>query len=730
MGLNLFKLLGTIAIENQGANSAIDDTVDRASSGGSSMIDSFKKVGAAVATYLSVDAIISFGQSVVNAAASVAAETSAFSQIMGDYSDEAAEKVGKIADATGMVDSRLTPYMTSMTAKFNGLGYDIDEATDYATKGLTMAADASAFWDMSLDESMSHLNSFVNGSYEGGEAIGLFANETQMAAYAIKTGLIEEKKEWAALDEATKQATRLEYAENMMKQSGVIGQASKESSQYANVQANLAEKWRQFQAQIGQPILQNVVIPAMSKLSEIVDKLSVGFEEAKTWISENQDTLSNLASIALYATTVFAGFKAAMAIQGAVQGFQQARVAIQLLSAQIGSANLAQAALNGTMTVGETIVALLTGKMTLAQLAQAGMAKAQAVLNAVMSANPIGIVITAIVALVAAFVLLWNKSESFRNFWINLWDGIKNAVKVAWDFIKNAVQVGIMFIGSLLSAAFQIITLPFRFIWENCQDIILKAWDKIKNIVSKGLEFIRKITSSVFGAVSDFISNIWNKVSSSVSNAVEKAKTKVSNTWNSIKDKTTSVFNSVRDKVSSIFTKIKDTMSEKLETAKSKVKSAIDKIKGFFNFKWSLPKIKLPHFKIKGKFSLDPPSVPKFSIDWYAKAMKNPMLLTEPTIFGYNAQTGQYLGGGEAGSEVVSGTNTLMNMISTAAQTGNDAIVYYLQKLVAMLAEYFPEIIDAIDRPMPFDPDRMAVALASPMDRELGKLRGRKERGR
>ncbi len=649
MGLNLFKLLGTIAIENQGANSAIDETVDRASSGGSSMIDSFKKVGAAVATYLSVDAIISFGQSVVNAAASVAAETSAFSQIMGDYSDEAAEKVGKIADATGMVDSRLTPYMTSMTAKFSGLGYDIDEATNFASKGLTMAADASAFWDMSLDESMSHLNSFVNGSYEGGEAIGLFANDTQMAAYAIKTGLIEEKKEWAALDEATKQATRLEYAENMMKTSGVVGQAAKESEQYANVQANLTEKWRQFQAKIGEPFLQNIVIPAMSLLSDAVDKLSEkydeltvwfdnakekvkglsdNFEKLKTWVKENETAIQLVGIAVGTLTAAIVAYTAARAIQNAGGIVYLA----QLAATAIGV---------GALTVAETAHTVAT---TVATAATTAFSAVLAFLT-----SPITLVIVAIGALIAIGVLLYKN----------------------WDTIT-----------------------------EKCSEIASKLKEK------------------------------WGKIKENISNAVDGAKEKVRNAFDSIKTKVTdsvsNAYNKVKDKFDSIKTKITDSM----DNARKKVKEAIDKIKGFFNFKWELPKLKLPHFKINGKFSLNPPSVPKFSIDWYAKAMNNPMLLTEPTIFGYNAQTGQYLGGGEKGSEVVSGTNTLMNMISTAAQTGNDAIVYYLQKIVEILAEYFPEIMDAMDRPISFNPDRMAVALASPMDRELGRLRERKDRGR
>ena len=115
-------------------------------------------------------------------------------------------------------------------------------------------------------------------------------------------------------------------------------------------------------------------------------------------------------------------------------------------------------------------------------------------------------------------------------------------------------------------------------------------------------------------------------------------------------------------------------METPINKAKDAVKEAIDKMKGFFNFSWSLPKIKLPHFSISGKFSLDPPSVPKFNIDWYAKAMKNPMLLNAPTIFGM--QNGKLLGAGEAGAEVVSGASTLMSMIKEAVISANSQARY------------------------------------------------------
>lgn len=130
--------------------------------------------------------------------------------------------------------------------------------------------------------------------------------------------------------------------------------------------------------------------------------------------------------------------------------------------------------------------------------------------------------------------------------------------------------------------------------------------------------------------------------------------------WDTIKAKAGELLNSIRDK----FNQIKSTITDKINGARDAVKSAIDKIKSFFNFSWSLPKLKLPHISISGGFSLVPPRAPKFSIDWYSKAMKNGMILNNPTIFGM--MDGKLLGGGESGSETIVGTNSLMSMIAKA----------------------------------------------------------------
>ena len=731
--MELFKLFGTIAVKNSQANEAIDETTGKATQSESKMSSAFKKIGAAVTTYFAVDKVIDFGKQVVKAAANVSAEASAFEQIMGGYSDTAQKKMNEIADNTGMVASQLTPYMTSMTAKFKGLGFDIGEATDLASDGLNLAADAAAFWDMSLDDSMSHLNSFINGSYEGGEAIGLFANDTQMASYAVSQGLVKQTKDWANLDEATKQATRLEYAQNMMKASGAVGQAAKESSQYANVQANLNEKWRQFKAQIGEPLLENVANPAMQKLSGLVDKASTGFQDLQKWVSENKTLLS-----------VLGGVIGAVAV--GMETF-----AIKTKIAAIASEMHKAAAL----------------KEKLAVLG----------LNGAMLTSPVTWIVAGIVALIAVFVILWNKCEGFRNFWINLWDKIKTAfapviefvkssfesfkeklqtgivpalqdlwaaikekvlpvLSLIWDYVQIYIQpafewlkiglgnIKIVFqtiftvIKTIVSTAFENIKTVITTVWNNIKIVISTVLDVIKNIIKLATSIIKGDWQGAWEAIKGIFSSIWNGI-----------KGIVSNVWNAIKSIFSNNLNAIKSSVSTVFNGVKAVIQNTINGAKNIVKSGLDAIKNFFSkLKLKFPSIKLPHFSIKGSFSLKPPSVPKLSVDWYAKAMKNAMLLNQPAIFGVNPN-GNLMGGGEAGQEVVAGSSTLMAMIRNAVQNENAGIIYYLDKLISMLTQYFPEILGNLEREMVLDDGTLVAKITPKVDKKLGDINRMKERG-
>lgn len=144
-----------------------------------------------------------------------------------------------------------------------------------------------------------------------------------------------------------------------------------------------------------------------------------------------------------------------------------------------------------------------------------------------------------------------------------------------------------------------------------------------------------------------------------------------------MKDKVVQKFTDIKDKAKEKFDDIKNSIKEKIEWARDKVQAAVDKIKGFFDFKWSLPKPKVPKFSISGSFSLMPPKVPKISVDWNKVAMENGLIFSNPTIFGM--ANGRLQGAGDAGPEVVVGVSSLQRMITeaVAGASGNDPAVIY-----------------------------------------------------
>lgn len=180
----------------------------------------------------------------------------------------------------------------------------------------------------------------------------------------------------------------------------------------------------------------------------------------------------------------------------------------------------------------------------------------------------------------------------------NIWDSITGFLSGAWETIKNIVTVGIMAVKEIISAAFQIITLPFRFIWENCKDTVLSIWETIKSVIGEKIDAVKEKITTVTTAISNVASAAWNAISSTASSLwegikgtigskIDAAKEKVSTATSAITSVAGSAWSSVSSTASSLWNTISSTVSSKISAASSAVSSATSTITSVASSAWS-----------------------------------------------------------------------------------------------------------------------------------------------
>jgi len=275
-----------------------------------------------------------------------------------------------------------------------------------------------------------------------------------------------------------------------------------------------------------------------------------------------------------------------------------------------------------SLFVGFKIVAGINTLMLAFAVIQTEITTAGGLMNAVLAANPFGLIAIAIGVLIGIGVALWMNWDTIKEKAAALWAKIKEVFTGIKDAISEKIQAA--------------------------KDKVTEVFTGIKDAISEKIQ-----------AAKDKVSEIFQGIKDDISEKVQGAKDKVMEVFDGIRDGIGERIQAAKDKVSEIFQGIKDEISEKIQGAKDKVSEIIDDIKGLFNFQFEWPKLKMPSFSITG--SMNPlnwlrDGVPKLSVNWNAAGG----IFSKPTIFGTAAG---FQGVGEAGPEAIMPLSKLQTML-------------------------------------------------------------------
>ena len=259
-------------------------------------------------------------------------------------------------------------------------------------------------------------------------------------------------------------------------------------------------------------------------------------------------------------------------LNGMDEGTKKVITTVALLAAALGPVLIVVGKVVSAVGTIMTIVPKVAGVINTVKTAFAA-------LNTTMLANPIFLIIAAITALVAAFIYLWNTNEDFRQFWINLWENVKEVAIAVWEAIKNFFTAAWEAISSTAQAVWNGIKDFFSGLWEGIKTIFSTVVEVIKTIITTYFNIYKTIITTVLNAIKTVFTTVWNGIKTVVTTVVTAIQTFITTAWNAIKNTVTTVLNAIKTVITTVWNAIKSAVTSVVNGIKSTITSVWNGIK-------------------------------------------------------------------------------------------------------------------------------------------------------